>query len=122
MMSKSVIAPLLNAFFLAILLSFSHGLLKWLSTRAAGSYWQAALQYWWILGGAMGIYAFIFFYYAYILKYISISILYPVYTGLSIVLVSSMGVWFFNESWNWQHIAGCALIIAGIFMVSGIRG
>lgn len=122
MISRAAILPMINGLFLALLLCFSHGLLKWISSRSSESYWQAALQYWWVMCGAISVYVFIFFYYAYILKYVSISILYPVYTGLSIVLVFTMGVFVFNEPYTWQHVAGCALIVAGVFLVSGMTG
>lgn len=120
-MSVTIYA-LLNALFLAILLSFSHGLLKWVSTHGGEGHWQAIARHWWVLGGAMSVYVFIFFYYTYVLRQVSLNILYPVYTGLSIVLVFAMGVVMFKEPYSWQNVAGCILIIAGIFLVSGTRG
>ena len=120
--NKILIKTLVNALFLSTLLSFSHGLLKWLSTQKTGGHLQTMIDYWWVVGGAICVYVFIFFYYAYVLRHISINILYPVYTGLSIVFVFSIGVLLFREPYNWQHMLGCFLIIIGIFLVSGIGG
>jgi len=113
------LTSVVNAIFLACLLTFSHGLLRWLSTQEAGSFVNCALQNWRVTGTAIAIYIFIFFYYAYILKFISISVLYPVYTGLSIIFVFLMGTFFFHEPYSMRHIIGCVLIIAGIYLVSG---
>lgn len=119
-MTSKLLYPLVNALFLASLLSFSHALLKWISIHKTQTHWQVLFQYWWIAGTAISIYVFIFFYYSYVLRSASISVLYPVYTGLSIVFVFVIGVFFFQEPWTWQHVAGCLLIIAGIFLVSGL--
>ncbi len=113
---------LANALFLSLMLSFSHGLLKWISIQEGGSQIDVMFKFWWVLTTSIFIYVIIFFYYAYILRFASISILLPVYTGLSIIFVFIMGVWFFQEPWNWQHVAGCLLIIAGVFLVSGMGG
>lgn len=111
--------PLIIALFLASLLAFSHGLLRWIAAQKADGYLQLLTQYWWIVGVAIGIYVFIFFFYAYILRSIAISVLYPTYTGLSIIFVFLMGAWFFNESMNLWQLIGCFLIVCGIFLVSG---
>ncbi len=113
---------LLNAVLLASLLAFSHGLLKWLSQRQAHGYLQLLLEYWWVMGAAIGIYVFIFFYYAYVLRRVDLAVLYPAYTGLSIVLVFALGAWYFGEAVSAWQLLGCALIIGGIFLVSGAAG
>lgn len=111
---------LFNALLLATLLTFSHGLLKWVSTHTNDSYLQTMLQYWWAMGLAISVYVFIFFYYAYILRSVDIAILYPVYTGLSIIFVFLMGIYFFNETASIWQLSGCILIISGILLVSGV--
>jgi len=114
-----LLPSLLNALLLASLLAFSHGLLKWVSSQQSESYLHSLTQYWWVIGLAIGIYVFIFFYYAYVLRTLAIGVLYPAYTGLSIVLVLLMGVWLFGENITLWQIAGCLLIICGIFLVTG---
>lgn len=47
-----------------------------------------------------------------------ISILYPVYTGLSIVCVCFIGVYIFDEPFNSQHVIGGLLIVCGIILMS----
>jgi multidrug transporter EmrE-like cation transporter len=110
---------LFNALLLASLLAFSHGLLKWIANQPSEDYWHSLLAYWWVFGLAIGIYGFIFFYYAYVLRTVAIGVLYPVYTGLSIVLVLLMGVWLFGEPITFWQVAGCVLIAGGIFLVTG---
>lgn len=116
-----MLSSLANALLLAVMLSFSHALLKWLSVQNAESHLQLLLRHWWILGLAIGIYVLIFLYYTYVLSYASISILYPVYTGLSILFVFLIGVVYFKEPYSGQHLLGCLLVVLGIFLMSGVR-
>lgn len=116
------VSSILNALLLATLLAFSHGLLKWVSAHSSGSYMQTLSEYWWILAIAIGIYVGIFFYYAYVLRTVPIGILYPVYTGLSVIFVFLIGTWLFGEPASLVQIFGCAVIIAGVAMVSGVTG
>jgi len=113
------ISALLNALMLASLLAFSHGLLKWVAIQKVDGYFDLLAQYWWIICVAIGIYVFIFFYYAYVLRFVQISTFYPIYTGLSIILVFLIGIGWFGETMRWPQAIGCLLIISGIFMVSG---
>ncbi|MDX1431383.1 MAG: SMR family transporter [Gammaproteobacteria bacterium] len=113
-------AGLLNALLLAGLLTLSHGLLKWVSTHRQATYLETLVEYWWAVGLAMSLYVFIFFYYVYVLRSVPIGYLYPVYTGLSIVFVFAMGAWFFGEPTSAAQIAGSALILVGIFLVTGV--
>jgi len=108
-----------NALFLAMLLTFSHALLKWVSIQDAGSFLDIAYKYWWIIAVAIGVYVFIFFYYAFILRVTSISVLYPTYTGLSIVFVFVVGVFVFSEPVTGKQIFGCLLVLSGIYFVVG---
>lgn len=117
-----MIFALANAFILALLLSFSHGILKWISVQQGTTQIEAMFSYWWLLLLAISVYVAIFFYYAYILRFTAISVLHPAYTGLSIVFIFVLGVWAFSEPCNLSQVAGCVLIIVGIFLVSGISG
>lgn len=117
-----MISSLVNAFSLALLLSFSHGLLKWISIQKGSTQLESMFRYWWVLLLAVSVYVAIFLYYAYILRYIAISVLHPAYTGLSIVFIFVMGVWIFSEPYNLAQVVGCAMIITGIFLVSAASG
>lgn len=108
-----------NAVLLAILLTLSHGILKWVSTHQSETFLESLVEYWWAVGLAIGLYVFIFFYYIYVLRSVPIGYLYPVYTGLSIVLVFAMGAWLFDETVSISQIVGGTLILSGIFLVSG---
>ena len=109
-----------NALLLATLLTLSHGLLKWVASHTSKNYIQTLLEYWWVIGLAISVYVFIFFYYAYVLRTVDIAILYPIYTGLSIIFVFLMGIYFFGESTSTWQLLGCGLIMSGIILVSGV--
>jgi small multidrug resistance pump len=109
-----------NGLFLAFLLAFSHGLLKWISAQEASNFLEKVSLYWWQLGLAIGIYVFIFFYYAYLLQKISLSALYPAYTGLSIVLVAAVGALIFDEAVTIYQVIGILLIILGVLLVTSL--
>ncbi len=111
-----------NAILLASLLTLSHGLLKWVANHSTGHYLQTLQHYGWLVGIAIGLYGFIFLYYAYVLQTVAIAVLYPIYTGLSIILVLLMGAGWFGEVISLWQLLGCALIIGGIFLVSGAVG
>ena len=76
------------------------------------------LNYWVQIGVALIIYGFIFFYYIWILRSQSLAILYPVYIGLSILLVVAIGVVFFDERLSMSQIFGCLAIIVGVIVMS----
>lgn len=116
-----MISTIINALFLATLLTFSHGLLKWVSLQKANTDLALLIKYWWVIGTAISLYVFIFFYYAYILRSISINVLYPVYTGLSIVAVFLMGGLIFNEPVTIKQMFGCIFILVGIYFVVGVE-
>ena len=107
-----------NSVFLAALLVFAHGLLKWVAQYPADNYVALLLARWPIIFFSMGLYGFVFFYYAHLLKRLDITQLYPAYTGLSIVFLMIMGVVVFGESVSFIQMAGCVMIIGGIFCVS----
>lgn len=107
-----------HALLLAFLLAFSHGLLKWVAIQKVDGYINILITHWFIITSAISIYVFIFFYYIYVLRGVSIAILYPTYTGLSIIFVLLIGISFFGESVNYLQIIGCLLIIGGVLLVS----
>lgn len=115
------IMPLLaNAILLSLLLAASHAVLKWVSIQAAGNYLELITRYWWAVGGALLVYGFIFFYYIVVLRTQALSQLYPIYTGLSLVLVTLAGVLFFAESLSGSQAVGAGLIVVGIVLMVGL--
>ena len=107
-----------NAVFLATLLAISHGMLKWASVNSDGTFWGLLRQWWWLLFLAISIYVFIFGYYTYILKYVQLNKLYPMYTGLSILLVFALGAIFFAEGVSTLKIIGCVFVVSGVLLLS----
>ena len=121
MNTKTLIAifySLGNAMFLAFLLAFSQGLLKWIANQKIDNYFHLLMQHWFTLGSAISIYLFLFFYYIYVLRGVNLGVFYAAYTGLAIVFVFVMGISFFGESVNTLQILGCLLIVSGVFLVS----
>ena len=106
-----------NVFILSSLLAFSHGLLKWVARKEVENYLDLVSSYWLQIGFSLLIYGFVFFYYIHVLRKEDIAILYSSYTGLSILLVLSIGIFFFGETLSFGQIGGGILIIAGIVLI-----
>ncbi|MBT9136615.1 MAG: Multidrug resistance protein EbrB [Firmicutes bacterium] len=73
------------------------------------------------LACALALYMIVFVAYAYALRSISISFLFPVYTGLSVVLVFLLGALLFGEKISVKSVAGCVLIVTGIVFMSSAQ-
>jgi len=111
---------LLHALLLAGLLASSHAVLKWVSIQAHDTYSQLLLSQWKAIALALSVYGFIFFYYIVVLRSSPVSILYPVYTGLSVLFVLLVGRYVFHESVSSVQIAGaCSILIGIVLMGSG---
>ncbi len=115
-MSKYLVL-LMHAAILATLLAASHALLKWVSVQAHDNYIQLLLSQWKGVLLALSIYGFIFFYYIIILRSSPVSILYPVYTGLSVLLVLLAGRFIFSEPINLAQMLGAGFILTGIILM-----
>ena len=113
-----VASTILTAAVLAGLLALSHGILKWVSLRLDDSLLVGVLRYWPQVGLAMSIYILVFLYYLYALKGIRLGALYPIYTGLSVVLVFALGALRFSEPVTGTNIFGCLLIAVGVAFVA----
>ena len=111
-------STILTAAVLAGLLALSHGILKWVSLRLDDSLLAGLLRYWPQVGLAMSIYVLVFLYYLYALKGIRLGALYPIYTGLSVVLVFAIGAIRFSEPVTGANIFGCLLIAVGVAFVA----
>lgn len=98
---------------LAAVLTLSHGLL-----RMAAAF--TPMEYPWAIrvGGALFLYALVFFVYTHLLKYFDISALYPIYTALSVIGVALMGVAFFGEHVSAAKVIGGVLLVIGITLIT----
>lgn len=101
------------AFSLAAVLTLSHALL-----RSATAY--STMDFPWIVrvGCALFLYALVFFAYTFLLKNYNVSILYPLYTALSIGGVFFMGVFYFGEDFSFYKIVGLLFLIVGIALIA----
>lgn len=106
-----------HASLLALLLASSHALLKWVSMQAHDNYLQLLLTQWKGIVVSLGIYGFVFFYYIVVLRSSPVSTLYPVYTGMSVLLVLLAGRLLFAEPVSGLQVLGASFILVGIFLM-----
>ena len=109
---------ILHATTLSLLLALSHGILRWIAEQRSASYWTMLVEHriWFTL--ALAIYGFVFLYYTNVLRTGRIALLYPTYTGLSVILVFLVGVFYFDESVSVAQGVGCLLIVLGVVLVA----
>ena len=70
-----------------------------------------------IIFAALALYGFIFFYYIVVLRSSPVSILYPVYTGLSVLFVLLAGRFYFSEPLSSVQIVGAGFVLMGIVLM-----
>lgn len=115
-MSKFMVM-LTHAFLLAFLLASSHALLKWVSLQTHANYTELLLRQWQPIMASLAIYGLVFFYYILVLRSSPVSTLYPVYTGLSVLLVMLAGRTLFAEPLGSGQLLGAAFILLGIVLM-----
>lgn len=115
-MNAAPLVIICNAVFLASLLTLSHSLLKWVAVQPNNGYFDLLFVHRWIIFCAISMYIFIFFYYTNVLRTVPLGVLYPAYTGLSIIFVVIAGGLLFDEKINFIQIFGCLLITCGIIL------
>lgn len=103
---------------LATLLAISHALLKKASTASHVSGLEFYLHNAWLIALALLIYVAVFFAYPYVLRFFPISVIFPTYTGLTVLLVMLFGSLAFGERILFGQYVGAALLIAGIALIS----
>jgi small multidrug resistance pump len=114
-------AVLMHAVLLATLLASSHGILKWVSSQPHENYIQMLLEHWKAVFAALAVYGFIFFYYILVLRSSPVSILYPVYTGLSVLFVLLIGRLVFSEPLTSVQVFGAGFVLMGIVLMGSGR-
>lgn len=108
---------ILVALILALGLTLSHVLLKYVSSSGSKHFLDQLTENWMVIAFALAIYGAIFFYYLYALRVHSLSILYPVYVGLSMVFVALVGRLYFEEMLHTRQFIGVALIGLGVVLI-----
>lgn len=56
------------------------------------------------------------------LKTLPVGVVYAIWSGLGIVGIAMIGVFYYNESFTVWHALGIALILAGVFLLNMITG
>ena len=107
----------MHAFLLALTLSISHAVLKWVSIQQHSDYMQLLVAQWKMIFIALFLYGLVFFYYVFVLRSSPISSLYPIYTGLSVLFVMLLGSTIFGEPVTLMKSSGAALILTGIVLM-----
>jgi len=110
---KSAWALVGSALILSVVLTLSHALL-----RSAAAHTSMELPWFIRVGAALFLYGLVFLAYTVLLKYFDISILYPVYTALSIMGVSLVGIVYFGESLTLYKMLGMTVLLVGIGLMS----
>ena len=59
-----------------------------------------------------------FYFLTFALRDIPIAVVYASLAGLGVFLVAVLGYFFFNQSLQWQAIAGLCLIVSGVALVN----
>jgi small multidrug resistance pump len=108
---------IVHALLLSILLASSHAILKWVSIQAHQDYSQLIYEQWKAVLLSLIIYGLVFFYYIVVLRSSPISLLYPVYTGMSVVMIMAMGRLYFDEPFGIYQYAGTMCILIGILLI-----
>ena len=100
---------------LAVLLTASHALLKWVSQQPHDGVLDLLARHWLATGCALAVYGFVFFYYLAALRWLNMSLLYPIYTGAAVLLVVVTGCVLFGERIDARQVLGAVLIAAGVY-------
>ena len=109
-----------NSLLLAALLALSHGILKWVAVNGGESLLETLGRHWLLVGLALAIYGFIFFYYLVVLQRFNLASLYSIYTGLAVLFVVVISVAFFQESLSRSQLLGCLFIATGVALVGRV--
>ena len=113
-----MITALINALFLAVLLTISHGIMKWISSQPSAGFADALFLYWPYLGVSIAIYLLIYLYYLFALRFLQLTILYPIYTGISMLLVFALGAIYFAEPVSPVKVIGCVFVTTGVVLIT----
>lgn len=86
-----------------------------LALRASESFTRLAPSVIVVVGYAVAFYCL-----SLTLKYIPVGIAYAIWSGAGIVLIAAFGFIIFNERLDWAALAGIALVLTGIFLLTAV--
>ncbi|MEO8849203.1 MAG: hypothetical protein ABI440_11330 [Casimicrobiaceae bacterium] len=106
-----------NAVGLAVVLSAAHALLKWASQQPHASFVELLATQGLVVALALALYGGVFLWYLHALTHFEMAQLFPLYTGLTLIVVAMMGVVLFHERLLPLQWGGIALIVGGLFLL-----
>ncbi|MEO6749325.1 MAG: hypothetical protein ABI294_07030 [Casimicrobiaceae bacterium] len=106
-----------NAVALSLVLSTAHALLKWASQQPHASFIGLLASQGLIVFVALALYGGVFIWYLHALTHFEMSQLFPLYTGLTLILVAVVGVVLFHERLAPVQVGGIVLIVGGLFLL-----
>ena len=110
-------AILLYSVLLALLLTSAQILFKFFAVQSNAAHGVDVLRFL-ALGGALTLYFAVFLLYAQALRKVDLSLLYPSYTALSILLTYAAGIVVFREQMTLRAGVGCALLIVALYLIA----
>jgi multidrug transporter EmrE-like cation transporter len=106
-----------NAAALAVVLTAAHALLKWASQKPHATFVELLTSQGAVVALALALYGGVFLWYLHALRRFEMAELFPLYTGLTLILVACTGVLLFGERLAPVQIGGILLIVAGLFLL-----
>ncbi|MEP7062269.1 MAG: hypothetical protein ABI881_07710 [Betaproteobacteria bacterium] len=108
---------LVNAAALALVLTTAHALLKWASQKPHTTFVELLTSQAPVVTLALALYGGVFLWYLHALRKFEMSELFPLYTGLTLILVALVGVMWFHERLSPLQFGGIGLIVGGLFLL-----
>lgn len=110
---------IVDALLLSVVLAMTHAIMRAIGIRASQkTLVDMLMSNWHLFLLAVSLYGFVFVYYTAALRYQKLALLYPLYTGLSVILVLGTGMFYFGEGVSPLQIVGCVLLVVGIFLIA----
>jgi multidrug transporter EmrE-like cation transporter len=110
--------PILASAVLAVLLATANVLLKMVSAVETDTGIEMYIASPMKILFSISLYFGVFLLYPYVLRLYPMSIVFPVYLGLTIMLIMLSGVVLFDEKIALSQIAGSVLLVIGIALIS----
>ena len=92
-------------------------MLKWASQKPHATFIELLMSQAPVVALALALYGGVFLWYLHALRRFEMSELFPLYTGLTLILVALAGVWLFGERLSPLQMGGIGLIIGGLFLL-----
>lgn len=102
---------------LALLLAGAQVLFKYFASSKTGDGMSDLVRFM-PLAGALALYFAVFVLYALVLKRYPLSLVYPTYTALSVILTYAAGIFIFREPPTLRAIIGIALLTVAVGLLS----